>query len=107
MKYFRIPTAKNIAGRDFAEKAYWILQNRFPRESSNFTIERINLFLDDLSSKNKTGLSKNETFKVLFGKINALEFKWITRIILKNLKLGIRTKKILQGLLFVYYFVKI
>ncbi|XP_043526731.1 DNA ligase 4 [Frieseomelitta varia] len=96
LKQYKIPTAKNIAGRDFAEKAYWILQNRFPRESSNFTIERINLFLDDLSSKNKTSLSKNETFKVLFGKINALEFKWITRIILKNLKLGIGTKKILQ-----------
>ncbi|KOX77101.1 DNA ligase 4, partial [Melipona quadrifasciata] len=96
LKQYKIPTAKNIAGCDFAEKAYWILQNRFSRESSNLTIERINLFLDDLSSKNKTGLSKNETFKVLLGKINALEFKWITRIILKNLKLGIGTRKILQ-----------
>lgn len=71
-----------------------------PRESSGFTIARINLFLENISSGNETVQQKDETFKVLLGKINALEFKWITRIILKDLKLGIGTKRILQGLPF-------
>ncbi|KOC59775.1 DNA ligase 4 [Habropoda laboriosa] len=92
---YKVPTTKKIAGRDFAEKAYYILQNRLPRESSDFTIERINLFLDDISSQNKT-VPIDEMFKILLGKTNALEFKWITRIILKDLKLGIRKKRILE-----------
>ena len=93
---YKIPSAKKIAGCDFAEKAYWILKNRLPRESSGFTVARINLFLENISSGNEILQQKDETFKVLLGKINALEFKWITRIILKDLKLGIGTKRILQ-----------
>ncbi|XP_043255246.1 DNA ligase 4 isoform X1 [Colletes gigas] len=93
---YKTPTTKKSTGSDFAEKAYWILRNRLPRESSGFTIERINLFLDNISSKNDNIRQKDETFKVLLGKTNALEFKWITRIILKDLKLGIGMKRILQ-----------
>ncbi|XP_076165211.1 DNA ligase 4 isoform X3 [Ptiloglossa arizonensis] len=84
---YKASTTKKIAGSDFAEKAYWILKNRLPRESSCFKIERINLFLNNISSRNEIIQEKDEAFKVLFGKINALEFKWITRIILKDLKL--------------------
>lgn len=74
------------------------MQNRLPRKNSDFTLERINLFLNDISLKNKADRPKDEIFKFLLGKTNALELKWITRIILKNLKLGITSKKILQGL---------
>ncbi|CAK9814912.1 DNA ligase 4 [Anthophora quadrimaculata] len=92
---YKVPTKKKIAGYDFAEKAYYILQNRLPRESSDFTIERINKFLDDISSQNKT-IPMDEMFKIVLGKTNALEFKWLTRIILKDLKLGIGKKKIFE-----------
>ncbi|XP_076233598.1 DNA ligase 4 isoform X2 [Calliopsis andreniformis] len=93
---YKTPIAKKIAGSDFAAKAYSILQNRLPRDSSDFSVERINLFLDSISSPDETGQEKDKTFSVLLEKINALEFKWITRIILKDLKLGIGTKKILD-----------
>ncbi|XP_054011340.1 DNA ligase 4 isoform X2 [Hylaeus anthracinus] len=93
---YKSPTTKKISGTDFAEKAYQILRSRLPRDSSGITIERINLFLNDISSRNEITQPKDETFKVLLGKTTALEFKWITRIILKDLKLNIGTKKILQ-----------
>ncbi|XP_050487709.1 DNA ligase 4 isoform X2 [Bombus huntii] len=90
LKQYKTPTAKNITRCNFADKAYWVLQNRFQREGSHISIEQINFILDNLS------LRRNETFKDLLRKLNALEFKWITRIILKRLDLGIGTKKILQ-----------
>lgn len=71
------------------------MQNRLSSKNSDFTLERINLFLNNISLKNNR---KDEIFKFLLEKTNALEFKWITRIILKNLRLGITSKKILQGL---------
>ncbi|CAL7949835.1 unnamed protein product [Xylocopa violacea] len=92
---YKVPSEKKYAGCDFAAKAASILQGRFPRESSDYTIEKINLFLDDISSKDKK--EKEETFKILLAKMNVLEFKWITRIILKDLKLGIEKKKILES----------
>lgn len=95
---FRTVTGKKIVGCDFAEKAYHILQNRLPRKSSDFTIEQINLFLDNISAKSDVERHKDEMFKILVEKTSALEFKWITRIVLKNLKLGITRKKIFQGL---------
>ncbi|OAD59332.1 DNA ligase 4, partial [Eufriesea mexicana] len=96
LKQYKTVTGKKIAGRDFAEKAYHILQNRLPRKSSDFTIEQINLFLDNISAKNETDRYKDEIFKILIEKTNSLEFKWITRIVLKNLKLGITRKRIFQ-----------
>lgn len=74
------------------------MRNRLPVENSDLTLEQINLFLNNILLKNKADRPKDEIFKFLLEKTNALEFKWITRIILKNLKLGITSKKILQGL---------
>ncbi|XP_078034928.1 DNA ligase 4 isoform X2 [Augochlora pura] len=82
-------------GRDFAEIAFWTLWKRFKSESSDLSIEQVNAFIDSISLKNESLAQKDETFKILLGKINALEFKWITRIILKDLKLNIGEKKIL------------
>nr|XP_033321134.1 DNA ligase 4 isoform X2 [Megalopta genalis] len=83
------------AGHDFGEIAYWTLRKRFKSETSDLTIKHINAFIDNISSKNESLAQKDETFKILLGKISALEFKWITRIILKDLKLNIGEKKIL------------
>ncbi|XP_076284249.1 DNA ligase 4 isoform X2 [Lasioglossum baleicum] len=91
---YKVPRTGKV-GRDFAEIAYRTLQNRLKREASGLTIQQINAFLDNISN-NEILKQKDETFKILLGKINALEFKWITRIILKDLKLGTRGKKILE-----------
>ncbi|XP_003701870.1 DNA ligase 4 isoform X1 [Megachile rotundata] len=90
---YKAPGRKRSAGRDFAGRAYYILKKHLPCDSSNFKIEQINKFLDDISVQNGT---KDQVFKILLKQINALEFKWITRIIVKDLKLGMGTTKILQ-----------
>ncbi|GAB1869757.1 DNA ligase 4 [Camponotus japonicus] len=93
---YREPASGKFVGSDFAERAYWILDKRLPKTSTGFTIARINIFLDDISKKNATMQEKIETFRVLFRQITGFEMKWITRIVLKDLRLGIGTKRILD-----------
>lgn len=97
MLSFREPVSGKFIGNDFAERAYGILDKRLPKTSTGFTIARINIFLDDISKKNVIMQEKIETFRVLFRQITGFEMKWITRIILKDLRLGIGTKKILDS----------
>lgn len=40
---------------------------------------------------------KIETFRVLFRHITGFEMKWVTRIVVKDLRLGIGTKQILDS----------
>lgn len=94
--HFREPAGKFI-GNDFADRAYQILDKRFPRTSTGFTVAQVNTFLDDISEKDATRRVKIETFRVLFRRITGFEMKWLTRIILKDLRLGIGKERILQS----------
>ncbi|KAM0731149.1 DNA ligase 4 [Formica fusca] len=93
---YREPTSGKLVGNDFADRAYWILNKRLPKTSTGFTIARMNLFLDDISKKKATMQDKIETFRVLFRHITGFEMKWVTRIVVKDLRLGIGTKQILD-----------
>ncbi|XP_043485981.1 DNA ligase 4-like isoform X2 [Polistes fuscatus] len=92
---YRIPTSNKSNGSDLADIVYSVVQKQFSPKKESFTIDRINTFLDDISKASKE--NKNELFRELFRLISALELKWLTRIILKNLKLGIGTRKVLEA----------
>ncbi|XP_011861816.1 PREDICTED: DNA ligase 4 isoform X2 [Vollenhovia emeryi] len=93
---YREHTSGEFMGNDFADRAYCVLDKKLPRNSSGFTIARINTFLDGISGKSVTMQQKVETFRVLFRQITGFEMKWLTRIVLKDLRLGIGTQKILH-----------
>ncbi|XP_015178038.1 PREDICTED: DNA ligase 4-like [Polistes dominula] len=93
---YRIPTSNNSNGSDLAEIVYSIVRKQLSPQKESFTIDRINTFLDDISKASDENKSKDELFKELFRQISALELKWLTRIILKKLKLGIGTQKMLE-----------
>ncbi|XP_036144134.1 uncharacterized protein LOC105834969 isoform X2 [Monomorium pharaonis] len=84
---------------DFANRAYCVLEKKLPRTGTGFTIARINTFLDGISEKSVMRKKKVETFRVLFCQITGFEMKWVTRIILKDLRLGIKTERILHSFL--------
>lgn len=74
----------------FVEVFYYVLQNRAP-ESQNMTVEEVNQKLDELSSS----FDKDDKKRILtefIKRMNALELKWICKIILKDLKLGIHER---------------
>jgi DNA ligase-4 len=65
----------------------------FCRTKSTVTVVDLNNLLDELAS---TG-DQTDVFRKLFGASNAEEIKWATRIILKDLKLGIKVENVLNN----------
>ncbi|XP_071646957.1 DNA ligase 4 isoform X2 [Temnothorax longispinosus] len=96
---YRECTPGEFVGNDFADRAYYVLDKKLPRRGTGFTIARINAFLDAISERNVTMQQKVETFRVLFRQITGFEMKWLTRIVLKDLRLGIGTQRILHSFL--------
>ncbi|KAI4490315.1 hypothetical protein M0802_010692 [Mischocyttarus mexicanus] len=96
LKNYKIPTSSKSDGSDLAEIVYSIARKQLSPQKESFTIDRINTFLDNISKTHETHKNKDDLFKELFRQISALELKWLTRIILKNLRLGVGTNKLLQ-----------
>ncbi|XP_029169652.1 DNA ligase 4 [Nylanderia fulva] len=96
LENYREPMPGKFMRNDFADRAYQVLDKRLPKTSTGFTIAQMNIFLDDISKKDATMSQKIETFRVLFRHITGFEMKWVTRIVLKDLRLGIGTKRILH-----------
>lgn len=92
---FRLTDSSSV--KDFADSAYWVLRKHF-MDSSNISILEVNQYLDSIASlhagNNPRGV--DEQLAELFKKTNAEEQKWIIRIILKDLKLGIGQDRILN-----------
>ncbi|XP_034933683.1 DNA ligase 4-like isoform X1 [Chelonus insularis] len=92
---YRQPSSDRMQMNDFAERVYWILTSRL-RQSGNLSIEQINNILDKIAEKNAQNGSKDSEF-IHLQKCNAMEIKWFTRIILKDIKIGMGEKSIFEA----------
>ncbi|KAG8188782.1 hypothetical protein JTE90_009176 [Oedothorax gibbosus] len=95
---YRSPKSANAEAGDFASVAYFVLKNRSP-ENGSMTVYDVNHYLDNIAEshagKNKDEL-KNGLLH-LFRNTSALEQKWMIRMILKDMKLGICENSILNA----------
>jgi len=64
------------------------------KPTSTLTVNRLNELLDQLADNN---IEQKPTFITLINSTNASEFKWIIRIILKDLKLNIKNEVVLSA----------
>ena len=76
---------------DFSICMYDVIKS-YMRPSSTLTVKRLNEILDHLA----TDPNQVNTFRELLNTANAGEMKWIVRIILKDLKLGIKIEVVLN-----------
>lgn len=87
---FRAPKPGASQTGDFAEVAYFILKNRC-REGKKFTVEDVNSHLDALAQKHAShdprGMDSELT--MLLTGMSEMEQKWLIRMILKDMKLGV------------------
>ncbi|XP_049793143.1 DNA ligase 4 isoform X4 [Schistocerca nitens] len=87
---FRSPKAGVNQAGDFAEVAYFILKTRCG-EGKKFTVEDVNSCLDALAQKHAAhdprGMD-DELTRLLTG-MSEMEQKWLIRMILKDMKLGV------------------
>ncbi|CAH8355367.1 unnamed protein product [Eruca vesicaria subsp. sativa] len=89
-------TAKaGVNAGNFSLIAAEVLQRRQGMASGGLSIKELNDLLDRLASSENRG-EKTSVLSTLIQKTNAQEMKWVIRIILKDLKLGMSEKSIFQ-----------
>ena len=82
---------------DFAAVAYFILKNRCP-EKGTLTIHEVNTCLDGIAQNNsakKKDLVRKHILKLLTN-MSAVELKWLIRMIVKELKIGLSQASVLS-----------
>jgi DNA ligase-4 len=97
LKYRAPQTTKQDAG-DFATVAFYVLKNRCP-DKGRLSIAEVNASLDDLAlsnvKKDKGGMKKS--LQTLLRNLSALEQKWLIRIILKNMMMGMNENSVFSA----------
>lgn len=92
---YRTPTGTRGDAGDFATIAYFVLKPRCLQKGS-LNIQQVNELLDSVASNNsskKKDLVKKSLLQ-LITQSSALEQKWLIRMIVKDLKLGVSEKTI-------------
>ncbi|KAJ6659601.1 hypothetical protein lerEdw1_018570 [Lerista edwardsae] len=87
---YRAPTGSRGDAGDFASIAYFVLKPRCIKQGQ-LTIQQVNDLLDSVSSNNaakRKDLVKKSLLQ-LITQSSALEQKWLIRMIIKDLKLGV------------------
>ncbi|XP_049941540.1 DNA ligase 4 isoform X2 [Schistocerca serialis cubense] len=87
---FRSPKAGVNQAGDFAEVAYFVLKNRCG-EGKKFTVEDVNSRLDALAQKHAAHDPRgmDDELTLLLTGMSEMEQKWLIRMILKDMKLGV------------------
>lgn len=97
---YRTPLHMKSSDGDFASVAFFVLKTRCP-ESNTMTVHEVNHYLNVISEQNARGKEGqkevNESIKHLLVNLSALQLKWLIRIILKDLKIGIKEATILDA----------
>ncbi|XP_022180301.1 DNA ligase 4 isoform X4 [Myzus persicae] len=95
---FRVPKVSGSTAGDFAETLYWIIRSRFEADGS-MTIGDVNHLLDEIAMKHATNESREveHILQLMVLKLSANEQKWLIRLLLKDMRLGIAHTKILKA----------
>lgn len=94
---YRAPTTSQGEAGDFAGMAYFVLKKRCTSQG-NLSIKEVNDFLDSVATSNATKQKDlvKKSLLHLITQSSALEQKWLIRMILKDMKLGISKETVLQ-----------
>lgn len=94
---YRAPTTSQGDAGDFASVAYFVIKKRCTSQGT-LTVKEVNDFLDSVAINNASK-KKDLVRKSLLHLIthsSALEQKWLIRMILKDMKLGVSKETVLQ-----------
>lgn len=80
---------------DFGDVVYSVIRKYLSNVKTYLTIEEMNSYLDDLAKKTTDWEAEKILFKI-FKKCSPEHIRWVIRIVLKDLRLGISTNSILN-----------
>ncbi|CAH0388751.1 unnamed protein product [Bemisia tabaci] len=97
LQHFRNPSKAGKAAGDFADVIYDVLKSRIS-SNENLKISDVNQHLDNIANKNASNDPRgiDDELTILMRKMSASEQKWLVRMLLKDMKLGIGNNKILS-----------
>ncbi|VVC30005.1 Hypothetical protein CINCED_3A019636 [Cinara cedri] len=95
---FKVPKATGPIAGDFAETVYWVIRSRF-EEDGSMTIADVNQLLDKIAMKHANNESREveQILQLMLLKFSSNEQKWLIRLLLKDMHLGISHVKILNA----------
>ncbi|XP_030210368.1 DNA ligase 4 [Gadus morhua] len=95
---YRAPTSAQGEAGDFASMAYFVLKKRCAGQQS-LSVKEVNDFLDSVAANNASKQKERVRSSLLhlITQSSALELKWLIRMILKDMKLGISKETVLQA----------
>ncbi|KAK9447265.1 ATP dependent DNA ligase domain-containing protein [Limtongia smithiae] len=94
---YKLPGVYGKGAGDFAERCYEVMSKReVSSEYGHMTIDEVNDLLDDLSHHSK---SENQLpiLSKFYNSMNATEMKWLLRIILRQLHIGLSERKLFSA----------
>lgn len=96
--HFKAPKNARADVVDFASNAYYVLKRRCPDKGS-LTIEEVNKDLDAIAANNVSKSGKELVRKHLMRlvtSLSAVEQKWLIRMVMKELKMGLSQASVLS-----------
>jgi DNA ligase 4 len=97
---YRAPNNVRSDG-DFASVAYFVLKSRCSDDKTHtLTIEEVNKHLDTIAINNSKGKEGQEKVNAALRRLlsmTALQLKWLIRVMLKDLKIGLKEHAILDA----------
>ncbi|KAM0753969.1 ATP-dependent DNA ligase [Meredithblackwellia eburnea MCA 4105] len=108
LEKWKTPTAQDPGAGEFSTVAYEVIQSRSSvvTPMGDMTIDDVNKILDDLSKSGNTvgggtkrspGAEQARILKICVQRMTALEQKWMIRIILRDLKIGMGERSVFQA----------
>ncbi|WVQ76196.1 hypothetical protein IAR50_005859 [Cryptococcus sp. DSM 104548] len=97
MIHWKQPVDGEDTSGDFARVCYKVIKDRCTVENGKWSVEAINHTLDELSKNKADKKDKSHILRQVNTYCTALEQEWLIRIILKDLRISIREKGILQA----------
>lgn len=95
--HYKAPKTARADAGDFASVAYFVLQNRCPTRGT-LTIHEVNDCLNGIAENNaakKKDMVRKHILRLLTN-LSAVELKWLTRMIVKELKVGLSQASVLS-----------
>ncbi|KAI6661708.1 DNA ligase 4-like [Oopsacas minuta] len=94
---YRAPSSGKTQAGDFAAVAYFVLKNRCP-ENGTLMVSDVNCLLNKIAVSNAAHdrVAVKQILQQMLRSTTAIEQKWLIRIIMKELKLGINENSILS-----------
>ncbi|XP_063243477.1 DNA ligase 4 [Bacillus rossius redtenbacheri] len=97
--HFKAPHAASTQSADFADVAYLVLRSRCRQGTDHLTVEQVNTSLDKVAARHAAHDPRGmeDELRAVLVVMSAASQKWLVRVLLKDMRLGLGSKRVLTA----------